>query len=438
MSKFLVIFKREYAEVVKKKSFIIGILVTPVIMFALMVVPALLATSDTSSVDKVAVVDQGEKGIGQEFADAIVRYTLPDSEDPAYIVTEVTRVQPGDETTWTATKDSLRNAVSEKELRYVLFVRPDAHLADSNLLLLTNSDDYQTIGRFEHQLSNIISTHRLQMSDINLPVDSVLTLTRDVNLQSQDTKGESIPFIVKFFAALIFVFLVYMMIMAFGSILMRSVIEEKTSRIMEVLVSSVTPFQLMLGKVLGLGGAAFTQVLVWVLMGAGIYVYAGSAGLDINPAIGRMAFNPVIVVFFVLFFVAGYIMYSTLFALIGAIVNSDKEAQSFVFPIVGCLMIPMVVGSAVARDPYATWVQVLAYIPFCAPTMMLERIVFIAPSVTDYSLFSGIVAEASIAFIGVVLTTLGIIWVTAKIFRIGILMYGKRPTVPELIKWIRY
>lgn len=437
MHKFFVIMKREYLQVVKKKSFVIMMFLTPAIMAAFMVVPAWLATREKSTADYLAVIDRGSEEIGEQFANSLRRYKLPGTENPAYVVDPIIKLDPTDDTRFKTVYDSLVAAVSDAQLKGFLVVQPDAYKADSNLLLVTNSDDFITLRRIEDRLSSVLSSHRIKAANIDVSVDSVLALTHDINLPVRDTQGEAIPPMLKFFAALIFVMLIYMMIITYGATLMRSVIEEKTSRIIEVLVSSVSPFQLMTGKVIGLGLAAFTQVAVWVLMGAAIFVYANAGGLAINEAVGRMVFNPVIVIFFVLFFVVGYILYSSMFALIGSIVNSDKEAQNFIFPITISLILPVMIASTVARDPGATWARVLSFIPFFAPTMMLERIVFIAPTATEYSLFSGIVAEASLSFIVVSLTTLGIVWLSAKVFRVGVLMYGKRPTLPEIVKWVR-
>jgi ABC-2 type transport system permease protein len=438
VSKFWIILQREYAQIVKKKSFIVGIILTPVFMIGIMVVPALLATKQSSETQQLAVVDQSGMGYGEQFKAGMARYTLPDSTSPAYEVTDLLVVEPSDSARRRAVDDSLKTEVNDNNVKFVLGIGPQALVADTNLVLLTNSDDWQAVSHFESVLSDVLASERLRQSGVNLAVDSVLQLTRGIDLPIRNTKGDSIPFMTKYFAALIFVFLVYIMIIGFGATLMRSVIEEKNSRIMEVLVSSVSPFQLMLGKVLGLALAAFTQVGVWVVMGAALSAFSGAAGIDIDPAVARIAFNPVIVIFFVAFFVVGYIMYSTIFALIGSIVNSDKESQNFMFPIVIFLMIPVIVGASVARDPFALPWVVISHIPFCAPTMMLQRIVFVAPAATEYSFFSGILMEATISLIVVTLTTLGMIWLTGKIFRVGILMYGKRPTLPEIIRWVRY
>ncbi len=438
MSKFWVIAKREYAQVVKKKSFVVGIFLTPAIMAAFMILPAWLMSSQTAVGEKIVILDESGTGMGQTLAERLKQYKDPDTEEPRYLVEDVINIPPGDSSRFNRLNDSLRSAINEKSLKYALVIKPSPALADTNLYLITNSDNFQSISRIEQSLTDIISATRLEMSNVNLPVDSVLTLTKQVNLPLRDTKGESIPFVVKYFAALIFIMLMYMMIITYGTTLMRSVIEEKNSRIMEVLVSSVSPFQLMLGKVIGLGLAAFTQVAVWVVLGLGIFFFSGAMALEIDPSLSRMVFNPVIVVFFVLLFVSGYIMYSTIFALIGSIVNSDKEAQNYIFPVTIMLIAPVIVGSAVIQDPYVPWAVVMSYIPFFAPTMMLQRITFIAPTATHYSLFSGIVGEAILSFLVIVASTLIIIWITGRIFRVGILMYGKRPTFPELIRWVKY
>lgn len=321
-------------------------------------------------------------------------------------------------------------------MKYFLVINENAHRGDTNLYLVTNSDNFRTLGRFESRLSDILSSIRLEESNVNLGVDSVLTLTRRMDLPIRDAKGQSIPFMVKYLGGLIFVFLIFGMVLGYGQMVMRSVIEEKNSRIMEVLISSVTPFQLMLGKIVGLGAATFTQVAIWVVLGAGIYSMKGA--LNIDAAIDRLVFNPVIVIFFVLFLTTGYLLFSTIFALVGSIVNSEKEAQNFVMPISLSLILPVMLAIHIVQEPNSTLSVALSFIPIFTPTMMLIRVVFLAPTLSSYTPFTGIIGEAIIGFVIVCITLVILIWVTSKIFRIGILMYGKRPTLPEIIKWVKY
>ncbi|MDH4156055.1 MAG: ABC transporter permease [candidate division Zixibacteria bacterium] len=436
MHKFWVILKREYAQVVKKKSFIVGIVLTPALMAAFTIVPSMLARVQSSTTERLAVIDQSGLQMGSQLEEALKVYTLPDSDRPYYAIERVFTIDPEDTATFAAVQDSLRRLINSKDLKYFLVIKKDAYLADSNLYLVTNSENFRSIGRFERKLSDIVSSIRLEMSSINLPVDSVLSLTERIDLTVQDAKGESIPFQIKYFGALLFVMLIFGMSIGYGQMVMRSVIEEKNSRIMEVLISSVSPFQLMLGKILGLGAATFTQLVVWYVIGLGIYIMRGT--LDIDPSIARIVFDPFIIISFILFMITGYLLFSTLFALVGSIVNSEKEAQNFVAPITLTMIVPVILGIHVVQEPNSTLSVVMSLIPVFTPTMMMMRVIFIAPSLTEYSLFSGIVGEAVLGFILVVLTIIGMTWLTSKIFRVGILMYGKRPTFPEIMKWIRY
>jgi ABC-2 type transport system permease protein len=438
MSKFFTILKREYSQVVKKKSFIVGILLTPILMSAFMLIPALLASQEAEESEAVAIIDRSERGFGDQLSRELAGYTIGPDTMPAFDIKDVFVLSPEDTTRYKALYDSLTLAVSGKLLQFYMVIGPNAHLADTNSFIVTNSDAFRSLSRFESAMTKTLSTYRLTSSEINLPVDSVLSLTHRMDLVKKDTRGEAIPFEVKYFGALIFVMLMYAMIIGNGSMLMRSVIEEKSSRIIEVLVSSVTPFQLMFGKIMGLGLAAFTQVAIWIILGAGIFFLSGTATLQMNASIARIAFNPMIVTFFALYFITGYIMYSAIFALVGSIVNNDKEAQSFVVPITMSLIFPVIVGIGIVQNPYATWVQVIGYIPFFTPTLQLMRVIFLAPTAGTLSFTSGILMEATLGLLVVIVATTGIIWVTSRIFRIGILMYGKRPTLPELIKWVRH
>ncbi|HOP06812.1 MAG TPA: ABC transporter permease [candidate division Zixibacteria bacterium] len=436
MRKFWIVLKREYAQVVKKKSFIVGLLLTPALMATIVVLPTFLARMKSSETENMAVIDQSRYEVGERFVESLKEYRLEDTTKPYYNVQELYKIDPADTTRFKQAEDSMRTLVSEKKLKYVLVLLPEPQLSDSNLFLITNSDNFTSLNRFEGKLSGILSSIRLEHSDINLSVDSVLELTHNVNLVTQDTKGESIPFTTKYFSALVFVGIMFSMILGYGQLVMRSVIEEKNSRIMEVLISSVSPFQLMCGKIVGLGAATFTQVAIWCVLGMGLFSIKGA--LDVDPAVARMMFDPVIVIFFVLFLIFGYLLFSTLFALIGSVVTSEKEAQSFVAPISITMILPFILGISVVQDPHSTMATVLSFIPLTAPTMTMMRVAFVAPTLTEISLFSGIVGEATLSLIVVIVSVLGMIWITSKIFRIGILMYGKRPTLPEIIKWIKY
>jgi ABC-2 type transport system permease protein len=437
MSKFLTVFKREYAQVVKKKSFIIGLLLTPAMMAAFIVVPAFLARHEPKTAESVVVIDETGAGIGAKFVDAIKTYKIEGTELARYEI-KGSYTPAADSPNEKHLVDSLKDAITAKQLKYLLIIKPGAEFKDSNSVVVANSDNFVTVQRFQGKLSSILSAQRLQISNLNLPIDSVLKLTRSIDLRQENTTGEEVDAGTKYMAVIGLVLIIYIMILTYGMQVMRSIIDEKNSRIMEVMISSVSPFELMLGKIMGLGAATLTAVVTWIILGVGVRSIAGSMQFQMSGSVTSVFTNPVVIVFFTLYLVSGYLMYSTIFALLGSVVNNEKEAQSFMMPIVMCLVLPMIVGISIIQDPNSVLARVLSLFPLFSPTMMAMRVAFIAPTETHFSLFSGILGEAILAFLLICAATVGIIWLTAKIFRVGILMYGKRPTLGEIVKWIKY
>jgi ABC-2 type transport system permease protein len=439
MSKFMVIMKREYAQVVKKKSFLIMTLLTPVLMAGLMFLPALLMQKGVAETESYAIIDRDGRHLGQQVAEKLNEYTLDDNGTPAFSWAGVTEIRPDDTVTFHALHDSLVQSIRDRELNHLLILNPSADLADSNLLLITNSDSRVTQSRFERQLSVVLSQQRILESGINIPVDSIMALTARVDLPKQDTTGECVQSEVKLLVGMVLVMLIYMLILLDGQALIRSVIEEKTTRIVEVLVSSATPFQLMAGKIVGTGLAALTQVGIWIAAGAVLMVLSANGSTPLDSSITRVLFNPATVICFACFLMLGYLMYSTIFALIGSIVNSDKEAQPLMLPVIFVLFMPaLLVGPAILENPNVGWVTVMSYIPTYTPLVMMMRVSVMAPMVEGNVLLSPVMGEALLGMLGVVILTAVMIWITGKVFRVGILMYGKRPTLPEIVRWVRH
>ncbi len=438
MHKMWVVIKTEFLQVVQKKSFLIGIILTPLFMIGITMLPAMLASRMSDKTEKLAVLDQSGRSIGEAFANSLDTFKIPKKETPAYSVEQIFRVAPSDTTRFASLTDSLDEEIKNKDLLFYLVIGENPEQRDSALYLVSNTEKFRSINRFERSLSAILSTERLLQSSVSIPVDSVLNLTRPLELQIRDTTGEAVPFQVKYFGAFIFVMIMFSMIIGYGQIMMRSIIEEKGSRIIEVLISSIRPMELMMGKVLGLGAAAMTQVAVWVLLGGALYLFGGAMAIDINSSVAKVVFNPLVVFFFVSFLLVGYLLYSSLFALIGSMVNSDKEAQSFIFPITMSVMLPVLLALSIIQEPNSFTARLLSFIPFFAPTMMVMRVVFVAPTEETVSFVSGIGGEAMLSLIVTIIGMIGIIWIASRVFRVGILMYGKRPTLPEILKWVRY
>lgn len=250
-------------------------------------------------------------------------------------------------------------------------------------------------------------------------------------------------------------YLLFMFIIIYGNMIMRSVIEEKTSRIIEVIISSVKPIQLMMGKIIGTSLAGITQFAIWVVLG-GIILSVGSAvfGMNISemqasqtaavqeamqtPQAENMAQNVILaiqnlpltnlVIAFLFFFIGGYLLYSSLYAAIGAAVDNETDTQQFMMPILMPLILAVYVGVfTVIEDPHGTISIVFSFIPFTSPVVMLMRIPFGVP-----------IWQQIVSLLLLIGTFIFTVWFAAKIYRVGILMYGKKPSYKELIKWLKY
>jgi ABC-2 type transport system permease protein len=222
----------------------------------------------------------------------------------------------------------------------------------------------------------------------------------------------------------------YISLLIYGAMMLRAALEEKTSRSAEVMVSTVRSSTLMAGKILGIGLVGLTQIGIWMAILGLASLWAGSARPEFlqDVDLSAMGVSVPMVLLFILYFIAGFILYAGLFGAIGAMVNSETEAQQLQMPITLPILVAFMLMFLVIRDPDATVARVLSLIPFFAPILMAVRICVLMPPAWEIAL-SLVILAASIA---------GIIWVAGRIFRVGLLMYGKRPNLPELMKWIRY
>ena len=435
MRKVWIVALKEYKDVVQKKSFLIGALLTPLIVGAAMFLPILLAKESETPDQTVLIVDLENEGYGERFQQALKEITLPDGRKQFSRV-ELEKYSSPESSDWLERRVELDSLVQSGSFDGVLLTLPGTITADS-LKLISKSFDFKAFSRMEKAISSIIVHDRLQHSSISMPVDSVVKLTSSVDLEVQTPAGKSRNPDSLFGIVMILWMIMYMTILIYGQGVMRSVIEEKNSRIAEVMVSSVTPFQLLLGKLVGLGGATLTQLAIWG--GLGLAVRYGVAGEEIasaaTTAMSSGVITPVILIFFALFFVLGFLLYSTVFASVGAIVSTEKESQSFMMPIVFLLMIPIFIMAPVLQAPFKGWVVGLSLVPFVTPILMMVRLVVADPS--GMTLSEPIVLQALLGVVVVTLTLVFMVWVSAKIFRVGILMTGKRATMPEIIRWIR-
>lgn len=442
MNKLFLIIQREFVTRVKKKSFILLTIFTPFIMVALVFVPMWLASIEDNEQKVVAVHDATARYIGQFHDDASYRFVpISDPNAPSYY---------SDTTDVEAVVD-IRGDLSKDPKAVVMMSRQEI---PSGLLSYVTNVLNEQVRKDKLQATGIQGLDRI-IEDVQTEL-TIPTIKRNAegNASSSDTN-------IAMMAGFLFTFLIYMFVMSYGGMVMQSVMEEKTNRIVELMVSSVKPFQLMMGKIIGIACVGFVQLAIWGVMivilmfGAaslfglsvgdsqqlamGANVGIGAAGPDMAATMAassdsQQMLNAILnlpfaelTVCFVLYFVGGYLLYASFFAAVGASVNEQEDSSQFLMP----MMLIMVFGLYAAlgsaentNGPLAMWTSI---IPLTSPIVMMVRIPFGVPVWQEF-LSLGILYGTALLFV----------WLSGRIYRVGILMYGKKPTLKELVKWISY
>ncbi len=423
MSKIWSVIKREYLQIVKTKGFIIGTILGPVLMAALVLIPIAAQLASVGEQKTIGVIDAS----GEVFPglDKKLDYKMKDGRK-RYVLEEFAP---------TADAGALRLVLSQKvlskELSAYLYIPKKILEGGETEYVSLHVSDFEEIRRISEALNGVVVEKRLNQA--GLEPQKIAQFIRHVGMKTIKVteKGEEEDTGGTFAVSYLLVLILYMTLFFYGAIIMRGVIEEKNSRVVEVVLSSLRPFQLMVGKMLGIGAVGFTQYAIWALFGFALTRYGRVWVLGAFPATSAFKMPSIpayIFIYFVVFFILGYFLYGTLYAAIGAMVNSEKEAQQLLMPITMLLIVPMLLMMLVLRSPSSSISVILSLIPFFAPILMLMRICVLLPPFTQVA--------GSIVLL--VLTVLLMIWITARIYRIGILMYGKRPDLGEILKWIRY
>jgi ABC-2 type transport system permease protein len=439
MNKMFAVIKREYLQAVRKKMFIFMTLFFPVLMAALFIVPGLMVAKGMGG-KKVAVID-GTGKLQTSFAHHLEpavpdpkkalsggnRGQLPQSIDVEYLDAHA------QSNLVTAAKPYLDRLYVDKKsgsgLDAVLVIPANAFEgSDARMIFYSRSStDLFTQERLASVSNRAIQRQRLAGRGIDPNV--VDTLTREVPFDSvqlsrsgQQKKGGEANFIIGF----IFAALLIIPSFIYGLETMRGIVQEKSERIVEVLISSMSPRELLTGKILGVAAVGLTQVTVWLTLIAAVGTFGAAtammAGFDISQFL-----RPIVFVYFALFFVLGYLTFVCIYAIAGAACNTDKEAQQLVAPIQMVMMLPWFIMFAIITSPDSTLAVTLSLMPVYGPITMFVRTLVSEPPVWHVLLSIAI----SIATICV------FFYITAKIFRVGILSYGKRPTIPELWRWLK-
>jgi ABC-2 type transport system permease protein len=421
MRKVWLIIKREYLTRVKTKGFVIGTLIVPLIGIVSVLLVAFLVSHRSDQKIRMVIVDNAG-GLAESAARSLTS-TRRDG-GPEFTVSESIDRPASPE----AVQQGLRDRINSGALDAYLVIPLD--LSQSFELHTRNPGNFALLVPLNVAVNQALIEARLRARGIHVDDVSEIAHGADLQVIKVSQSGESVERGQTIGVAIGLVVLLYMSLLMYGIITMRSVLEEKTTRTMEVLLSSVRPFQLLGGKILGVAGVAFTQFLIWTVSLGLLLSYGAVMAAMFNPGSSFPAIHvPVsLLIWAVLFFFGGYFLYSAMFAAVGAACSTEQDAAQLQRLAMGPLVFTMCIYWVVLMDPSSKASIVLSEIPFFAPVLMPLRISVQTPPVW----------QAALSFVLLLLATVGVIYASAKIYRIGVLMYGKRPTLPELVRWLRY
>jgi ABC-2 type transport system permease protein len=425
MNKIGLIIKREYLTRVRGKAFLIGTILSPLLLLALILLPGLL-TAKSGGERQITVLDQSGdialfEGVKSRLDSSSSTFENRRQFNNMRFRLSRVEVPPGQD------MQALTNSYNERVEKnsneaYVIFRK--GILQDEAPEYWAKNPGDLAVGNVERAISAEIVERRLTQA--NLKKEEIEKYTKEVNLQKFNPKGEVEKGVPRFVIGMVMLFFIYMTTLFYGIFVMRGVIEEKQSRIVEVIISSISPFELMMGKLIGIGLVGLTQYLIWIL--CAVLMASFGVSMFANQGVALPSIPAIWLVYFVIFFILGYFLFATLYAMVGAMVSTEEDAQQAQMPVTMLVVVPMLLFGMVMANPDSTVSTVLSMVPFFAPTLMMMRVAMVNPPM--YQVIGSMV--------GMVLTILATVWLVAKIYRVGILMYGKRPSIAELGKWIRY
>ena len=429
------IIAREYLTQVKNKKFLLITLSIPFLFVGLGLFISFLTNINSDSIKNITVVDNSGIFENSLLSTDNVKFSFLEDldEDEAKLISQERN------------DDALIFIPSVRDTKNINYVE----LSKSIKLISEDSPSLTLIGGIESKLEKILTD--LNYTSLGLDLNTIKESKIYINLVQVSFEGEESTKIDGFFKMGFGFFigmLLYMFVFIYGSMILRSVLEEKTSRIVEIIISSVKPTQLMMGKIIGTSLVAFTQIFIWIALTLVISTLASSIfgvstsefnSLDVSEAqvnsgiqtFFSALFNlPLLNIFiaFVFFFISGLFLYGSLFAAVGAAVDSETDANQFMVPLSMPLIIGLYVGMfTVSEDPSGTIPTIFSHIPFTSPIVMMMRIPYGVP-----------IYEQLISLSILVATFFAIVWFAAKIYRVGILMYGQKPSYKDLFKWLKY
>jgi ABC-2 type transport system permease protein len=448
MNKIPLIIRREYLTRVRKKSFIIMTLITPLLFALIFIIPALVMSNKDKDFKKIAVIEDGSD---------LFKNVIPNTDDTEFDYLSGVKL------------NDIKNNFSDLGYYGVLYISPQLITTPNAIQLISKKQP--PIGLLDHisgSLEKEIERQKLLAYNIENLDEILRSINTSVKVQTikMDEKGGTKETSTGVSMALAYIggFLMYMLVFMFGAMVMRGVIEEKTNRVVEVIVSSVKPVQLMMGKIIGIALVGLTQFALWVVLTLAIVTVVKSnilprdtmeqiqqlpqtfAEADQGAAAGTTAVSEaqfselqqifanamnqpwgLIIFSFIFYFLTGYLLYASLFAAIGSAVDNETETQQFMLPVTIPIILALVVAMGTMQNPESSLSFWFSLIPLTSPIVMMARIPFDVP-VWQIALSMGLM----------LLTIFGSVWMAAKIYRTGILMYGKKSSYKELWKWLTY
>ena len=444
MNKTLLILRQEYLKRVKKKSFIVLTLLVPFLFIGMFTLIIFLSGNDDKEERIIAVYDQSKLFLGELGQEGYTKYHFVPEEE----------------------YEKLKGNLKGSDFYALLYIPGDIYSNSSAQLISEKQVPIEITEQIQRKLSRFIENDKRQkiinetgIPDLEAQLAATKTNIRLSTLKVSETgETQKSSSTVAFITSYAMGFIIYFFVFMYGAMVMRSVMEEKKSRIIEVIVSSVKPYQLMAGKIIGTALVGLTQVAIWVVLGiVAITVVQGfftpesaqhmgqslmESQQQMNPAMMQASEQnkvtemlemignlnvPLILFSFVFYFLVGYLLYSSLLGAVGAAVDNDEDSQQMVFPVTFPLILSIMLLFPIARNPEGPVAFWGSMIPFTSPVAMLARIPYGVPT-----------WELLLSMFLLILTTVGAIWAAAKIYRIGILMYGKKVNLKELVKWLRY
>ena len=442
MKKLFAVVKREYVQRVRTKFFVVATILGPLLMAAFTVVPALMFGLPTGGPIRVAIIDETGKmyarlakelQTGREIRakrTATPRPMQPaigpgaqqeqirqaGQATPASFVVEEARL---DSHSLSEVKNELEARIQSRDLDAYVVLPPDLLKDERPELRARNAADPFTKETIESAIGRAVRSQRLVEAGIK--EEAVEQASAPVNLKTVEAGGAESKGEAKFFLVFGLGLLIYMSVLLYGQVVLGAIIEEKETRIAEILFSSMRSFPLMMGKLIGVSLVALTQMAIWGAAFIGFSTWASGGRIPI-PRVPPMVF-----VYFVLFFLMGYFIYSTVYAVVGSMVTTTQEGGQLALPVVLMLVAGFLLSFNIIRSPNSQFAFWASLFPFFAPITMLVRIVTEMPPLWQILLSLGI---------GIA-TAVGLIWLASRIYRVGMLMTGKKATIPEVMRWVR-